>query len=831
MAYGLIYISEFTSIAEENYLVEIYKKDYTGIHYNITAAGAPVLHKWATDEPKAAVKGSSLTINLVNENGNLPLSAFYSTESNTFLVKFYHNTDLKFTGYLVQEDHSEPVIDYSHEIQLSATDNLGLLKDVSLLDAARLWGERTGISTYINRVSNYILSVTEGPGTFPVAAGDSITVLITDPDGVPYNGTYLVEAIAVIGGVVTEMQVTEFIPLPLGFGLGFTGSITLIKPVDITERLPLTTFLRLCLLSTSLELNTHVYANIIENDVTLPRFLEETYLSGNYFLNSNNWQDCYQVLEIILGRFNCTLFQADGVWNIVRWDELRYYDGLMPGFRYNSDMEYFLAYVFASTQSAAVSATAPDQIEIISAVTIPVAGQQMIISNSLTVLDGTYIITAVDNVTNPGSPILTVTPGVTTVASPGDATIDLYDESPLVLGSPFAVGLAENGAETYAETGLLQQIISPYKYDKETFNYKQPANLLRNQNFTILGDKISETIVGSETWKEYEMVDWFNYDISPGPYPERFIRIVYDTATSTEITRYGVVRGTTWDSQHSAQSCDIEITENDVIKLSFSFKTYDSYPGPGNVYFGARVKNGVDTYQIDTATTNGEWLNTGSIRHTWTSTDNLNVWQNVEVTSKPCPISGIFNFFLAETVLIPANETWYKNITFEIQYNINDTTKIIGHTHTDTQTPVIKNKEDIEIFIDDSPRNTINGTMFLSSFTGLLQDRTQYWQRGANVESLRLGEITTFEQLFWRKQARTKLEGALHGLIQDSVHLSLLTALTFSYFQNKNFIWGMLEIDYRNSKASGTIWEMYEDGEEDSDLREYYEFKYLYETK
>lgn len=828
MAYGLIYISEFTSIAEENYLVEIYKKDYTGIHYNITAAGAPVLHKWATDEPKAAVKGSSLTINLVNENGNLPLSAFYSTESNTFLVKFYHNTDLKFTGYLVQEDHSEPVIDYSHEIQLSATDNLGLLKDVSLLDAARLWGERTGISTYINRVSNYILSVTEGPGTFPVAAGDSITVLITDPDGVPYNGTYLVEAIAVIGGVVTEMQVTEFIPLPLGFGLGFTGSITLIKPVDITERLPLTTFLRLCLLSTSLELNTHVYANIIENDVTLPRFLEETYLSGNYFLNSNNWQDCYQVLEIILGRFNCTLFQADGVWNIVRWDELRYYDGLMPGFRYNSDMEYFLAYVFASTQSAAVSATAPDQIEIISAVTIPVAGQQMIISNSLTVLDGTYIITAVDNVTNPGSPILTVTPGVTTVASPGDATIDLYDESPLVLGSPFAVGLAENGAETYAETGLLQQIISPYKYDKETFNYKQPANLLRNQNFTILGDKISETIVGSETWKEYEMAQWDAYDAGPSPEPERVIRIVYDTATGNEVTRYGLVRGNRFSDRNCAQSNDIEISEGDIIKFSFSYRTDVSQPGNVNNIFSIRLKDGTSTNYVQNDLS---WDTPNGFTYNVPSGDNTNNWHSVEIIAKPAPFSGILNLYLAEVTSSAADETWYKNLSFEIIFSINDTTKIIGHTHTDTQTPVIKNKEDIEIFIDDSPRNTINGTMFLSSFTGLLQDRTQYWQRGANVESLRLGEITTFEQLFWRKQARTKLEGALHGLIQDSVHLSLLTALTFSYFQNKNFIWGMLEIDYRNSKASGTIWEMYEDGEEDSDLREYYEFKYLYETK
>lgn len=828
MAYGLIYISEFTSTAQENYLLEIYKKDYTGIHYNITAAAAPVLHKWSEDNPVAAIKGSSLTMNLVNENGNLPLTSFFSTESNTFLVKFYHGSDLKFTGYLVQEDHSEIIVDYTHEIQLSATDNLGLLKDVSLLDAARLWGERTEITTYINRLSNYTFSVTAVPPSFTVASGDSIEVLITDPDGVPYNGTYLVETVAITGGVITEMQVTEFIPLPLGFGVGFTGSVTLVKPVDITQRLPIASFLRLCLLSTSLELNTHVYANIIENDVTLPRFLEETYLSGNYFSSGNNWQDCYQVLEIILGRFGCTLFQANGVWNIVRWKELRYYDSLIPGFRYDKDFEYFLAYVFDTTQSISINATAPDSIELLSAVNIPTVGQQMIISDSLTVLDGTYIITAVDNVTNPGSPIVTVTPGVTTVASPGDATVDLYNESPLILGSPFEVGLAENGADTYAETGLLQQIISPYKYSKETFNYKQPANLLRNKDFTILGDKVSETTVGGETWKEYEMALWDEYDASPTPEPERIIRVITDTATGTEVTRYGLVRGNRASDRNCAQSNDIEISEGDIIKFSFSYRTDVSQPGNVNNIFSVRLKDGVSTNYIQGDLS---WGTPNGYTYNVPSGDNTNNWHSVEIISKPAPFSGILNVYLAEATASAADETWYKDLSLEITFAVNNTTRIIGHTHTDTQTPVIKNKRDIEIYVDDSPRNSINGTMFLSSFTGLVQDRTLYWQRGANVESLRLGEITTFEDLFWRKQARLKLEGALYGLTQGSAHISLLTAITFTYFPDKYSIWGMLEIDYRNNKAAGTVWEMYEDGEQDTDLREYYEFKYLYETK
>lgn len=829
MAYGLKYICEFTGGPNglQSYSVELWFKDWTGTFYNIVGGSSPVVHGWDKDEPKPGIKGSSIDMQFINP-GNLPLSAFYSTNDDNCLVIYKWDSQVLFTGYLVQDDCNEIMVDFTHYINLTATDNLGLLKGLSLLDAARLWGEKTTLTTYINRVSNYVVSVTEGPGTFPVAPGDSITIDITDPDGVPYNGTYLVEAVVVTGGVLTEMQVATFISLPLGFGLGFTGSVTLAKPVDLTARLSLAAIIRMCLLSTNLELDCDVYANIIETTTSTDRFLEETFENGNdYSTGNNQWKTCYNVLTIILERFNATLFQAEGVWNIVRWDELRYYDNEVTGFRYDSEMVY---------------------------------------------------------------------------------------SSDIIQQDIFTTGFEQG---TYPVTGITKSILGAYKYDKETFNYKQQINLLCNRNWTELGDKINEYVVGGETWKEYIMSDWFNYDISPGPYPERFIRIVYDTTTGTEITRYGVVRGATWDSQHSAQSCDIEINAGDIIKLSFSFKTYDSYPGPGNVYFAARVKDGVDIYQIDTATTNGEWLTTGSIRHTWTSGENLNTWQNVQVTSKPCPISGLFNFFLAETVTVPANETWYKNITFEIQYNINETTTIIGQTHTNTQNQNPKANEDVEIFIDDSPRNSIQGTLFLSTFTGLLQDRTTTWMRPTVTEARRLGDITTFEQLFWRRTARTKLEGQMYGLIQniprtlsydltgstgevdlgtglfkvisagmpagiftagvtftlsgttdndgtytvDSVvdattflvvepmaalnvgtftltitllqdrHISMLTIINYVGLSGLNFIFGRLTIDYARNNFNGTFWEQWQAGEVDSDVRNYYEFKYLYETK
>jgi len=826
MAYGLKYICEFTGGPNglQPYTVELWFKDWSGTFYNIVGGSSPVTHGWDKDEPKPGIKGSSIDMQFRNP-GNLPLSAFYSTDDDNCLVIYKWGSQVLFTGYLVQDDCNEIMVDFNHYINLTATDNLGLLKGISLLDAARLWGEKTTYTTYINRDSNYVFSVTEGPGTFPVQPGDPIEIIITDPDGVPYNGVYLVQQVAIVGGVVTQMQVATFISLPLSFGLGFTGTVVLTRPVDLSGRVSLAAIIRMCLLSTNLNLNCDVYANIIETVTTTPRFLEETFEGGNDYTTGNNeWKKCYDVLNIILERFNATLFQAEGVWNIVRWDELRYYNNEVTGFRYNSEMEY----------------------------------------------TGTIIQQDI-----------------------------------------FTTGFEQ---VTYPVTGITKSILGAFKYDKETFNYKQPANLLRNKDWQTLGDKLSETTVGSEIWTEYTMAEWFNYDAG-SPYPERIIRVVTDVTTGLEVTRYGLVRGATFSDRNSAQSYNIEISEGDIVKLGFSYRTNVSQPGNVNNVFSLRLKDGTTTNYVQDDLS---WGRPNGYTYNVHSGDNTNNWHSVQIDAAPAPFSGILNVYLAECTASSADETWYKNFSFEIIFGINESTNIIGQTHQNTQNQNPKANEDVEIFIDDSPRNSIQGTLFLPTFTGLLQDRTSTWMRPTYTESLRLGNITTFEQLYWRRTARTKLEGQMYGLVQnlnrtlrytltgsvgevdidtglykvissalptgvflpgvtfelsgtgtndgtytvDSVidattflvvevmpgglyvgeyvltldailprHISMLTIINYVGLSGLNFIFGRLTIDYARNNFNGTFWEQWRTGEVDSDIRNYYEFKYLYETK
>ena len=89
----------------------------------------------------------------------------------------------------------------------------------------------------------------------------------------------------------------------------------------------------------------------------------------------------------------------------------------------------------------------------------------------------------------------------------------------------------------------------------------------------------------------------------------------------------------------------------------------------------------------------------------------------------------------------------------------------------------------------------------------------------------------TFEQLFWRRKPRTILEGTLYGLISAGAHISLLSVFKYNFFASLNFVFGRMEIDYKNNKVDGTLWEMWSDEETDDDLLSNYLFEFLYSTK
>jgi hypothetical protein len=519
---------------------------------------------------------------------------------------------------------------------------------------------------------------------------------------------------------------------------GFEGRISLMSVVSSALR------------ATGLELSTNIFTNIKEvNHDGLATFLEDTFIDANTYIKGKEIESCYDVLDSIFTRFKCSLFQALGEWNIVRWSEYRYFKSTTwAGFKYDS----------------------------------------VFVSAGVVVYDNSYVIDEV---------------------------------------------------ESYP----LRSIFRPYKLVNETFNYEN-VQLLYNNDFKELGQLITSYTEGTgadiRRISEYQMPGW-NAN-SAGGANVYYIRVVLDEFFY-EIERYAVVEkgANQIDDDTAIYSTPFEVNQGDVIDISYRFKLTANPSSPNRGYMpwvcltSDGTFSGANAYYL---MPNGSWSTIPFSGTTGTPTvydyTTLNQWQNASAKSRRAPVDGVLYVFmsdLADSWFVGGTDpaTHYGDFSLKVLYSINESTRITGHIHETTQSEVIKNKSEYDIIIDDSPRNTIKGTLFLSTSTGLIQDKTSLWHySGAGIK---LGDLITFEELFYRKEQRAKLEGNVLGLVQGGNHLSMLSVVTHPDFTDENFIWGSMEINIKNDSASGVLWELFKDGEADADLTRGYEFKYLYDTK
>lgn len=732
MSYGVKYQSTFDPVdingVSPVYTVKILKKAWVGNIQSFTVGATPVRHLWQTDDPRAPIKGSSLLLNIINR-GSVPLSAFYDNEDDGFKIQLWRLNQLLFEGFVVQDESSEPLADVTHELKLSATDNLGLLKAVPLDQAPVIYIPQFSSVEPFYSVFGHTF-VPSAVFSANLQVGSRITITGTTVDGV-----YTVGAITP-SSPNPIITLNEIIQSSVGVE---TGTILVEAPTVFQQRMTLLSLIQSCLTTTGLELETRIYANIQETTQSATEtFLKQTIVDSQTFLkNDRDYDDCYSVLTKILDRFNLTLFQAEGVWNIVRWDELRYYNNLIPGYAFSP----------------------------------------------LFILQGN-----------------------------------------VALNGALLSGREQTSRE---KTFLEEKVARPYKYVKETFNYKQPQQLLRNYNFQELGALRTQYTSGAGvnliTTYEYDFPWWIDNPVSVGT-AVSFIR-VRRNYVGVEIERYVVVK------EDDIMSYKIEVNQGDTFTWSYRFKTNVSQAGPISYSLTVRLTDGTTTKYLrePTSATPG-WQNGPGWANPIPTGENTNEWHTVEITadSHPIPFDGLLYVYLEMLTLVPSNETHFSDLRFNYTPLVNQSTKIIGHTHTDSQVLNIKNKEDEEIHIDDSPRNSIVGTLFTNTLTGVLQTKTLLWTRGHLSEAKKAGEIITFEVLFNNRVPRTILDGTLYS---DQDIVSMLSVFTHTWFPGKYFAWGTLEIDYRHKLLTGTLWERWRDGEVDADLTDSYLFNYLYDLK
>jgi hypothetical protein len=400
------------------------------------------------------------------------------------------------------------------------------------------------------------------------------------------------------------------------------------------------------------------------------------------------------------------------------------------------------------------------------------------------------------------------------------------------------------------EVGVLKSINRANQFVRETFNYEQPESLLCNYNFQDLGALIQQYDSGLFTIREYGFNSWFDGPFSP--IPDRFIRVTIDNDPTSrtylqELDRNAVIVNSTGSAPQSAKSCDIPLSKDDSIEFNFSFRTSVSQPGNVLTQFAVSITDGITTYYVQN---NGSWATTLGFAYNTPAGGNTFDWQSVNIISNPAPINGVVNIYLAEATPNGAtpstDETLYKDLSFTITYFINGSGRVIGHTHTDLQSLEIKNNIDKEIYIDNSPRTSIRGSLYLESYTDLLRDLTVSWTYPASsINYPRLGQGTTQEALFSTYKMRSKYEGRYLYINQEDVMLTMLAV--FIDDQNFNFFRyapGKMTIDYKNGQADLSLIEIIDSPTGDFDgpfgigiefdylawaVTRLYEFNYLYE--
>lgn len=594
---------------------------------------------------------------------------------------------------------------------------------------------------------------------------------------------------------------------PFEVTINGTDNVALLKDVAFTtEGMPYHTdngnylgdialfdFIKIAIQQTGLsDLPLRIYSNIFENttddrgdDLTAEMFQQIFMNTGRYIDNEGSWQDLYTILTDILTTFNCCLCQENGAWNIIRRQE---------------------SYLFTDNKI----------------------------------------------------------PGVEHDLTTGAKTaIELDYMWPIIFDTDIILDKADH----------ISRIQRPFKFAKETLNY---ISLLQIKNADL------QLPIGAVPY-ETETIDGIRYDRYDIPtyFPDwvprngdnSWLMVVTDTNVlpESEIDRY-IHKVPAFDIKRGTQFNPIIVSENDALDFTLQFKTLHT-----DGFFWVRFR---------LLTFDGEYyslnlhLPVGDPFLSWDSASTSDWFSDADGirASKSGDANAWFTYSMfqyiddPDPVLIPADgvllievdgnssdteggfgtyTTYWKDINLNITQYVNESSQISGHYHLNEQNKNLKNVYDEEIKIDDTPRNSIAGTLLNDDITdinytdtetgeqtGIIDihfTRTSAWHRKDIIENRRLGEIIVFERMHQAFKSRTVIEGTLYGLrhqlSDDSWNfVSLLCLLTLDSLPDRNFIFGLLEVDWMNANIKTVLNELYQTNADDEPFDFDYIFSYIYKT-
>lgn len=271
-------------------------------------------------------------------------------------------------------------------------------------------------------------------------------------------------------------------------------------------------------------------------------------------------------------------------------------------------------------------------------------------------------------------------------------------------------------------TGLIKSIIRPYKFVNETFNYNQQSDLIANTDLQELGDLRNQFVSGANTVYEYDILYW-----TPQGGVDALIRVIIETFTGKEVARELIIVGVPFVSQNRALlSSSFEVNAGSKINISFDFQTSQSTPGYFNTQYVIINNDGTTEYTLRTDLVFRTGATPPIIGYQIPAGDNGNQWHTFSAEAV-IGYDGIFYFYLPQLYNGVGNESRFRNIKFEATGVYLNNRNVIGQTHTQTQTPTIKNSLSNEIDLDNAPAGIIRGTLFTDQIVNGIQQLANNW--------------------------------------------------------------------------------------------------------
>lgn len=132
MGYGLKFYSQFESQKGINYKVRILQKDYDSTVYDVVMGGEPVIINYNGGEDKFdIIRGSECVLNLYSQTNN-QFTEILIGDKGEYKVEILKNDSLFWSGFVIQDNYTEPFMPAPYLISVRATDGLGDLKMLQL---------------------------------------------------------------------------------------------------------------------------------------------------------------------------------------------------------------------------------------------------------------------------------------------------------------------------------------------------------------------------------------------------------------------------------------------------------------------------------------------------------------------------------------------------------------------------------------------------------------------------------------------------------------------------------------------------------------------------